>query len=263
MLTKILPCTPCRRTVYQSTSCFINSNRGYSFHEDKPSGYKMEIGRIHPLDLAKSKLHEGQSFYNELVGTNEVVAAQTKVIEIQDQLQLAQERRRYVLRELTLLRHKMQDIQVELPKAVLDEPRYMELTQEMLDIVAREKAENVALRNLDLEEQDLFAHLAEAVKTSHEKERTHATNVRYWSIIGSGALALVGLIGTTINYFYRNAQMKANSKKLDNMENALETVVDYVITKKEIEGKETEGWGSYLKRCTVRVYRFIIPSNDK
>lgn len=98
------------------------------------SGSNVAIRRIGFLDLAKSKLYEAQSFYNEFSGMSEVIAAQSKVIEIQDQLQLVQERRRHILLELTLIRKQMQDIHVELQKSMRGEHRYVELIKEEFDV---------------------------------------------------------------------------------------------------------------------------------
>lgn len=80
-------------------------------------GTDVALRRISLVDLAKSKLYEAQSFYDEFSGMNEVKVAQNKVIEIQDQLQLVQERRRHILLELTLVRKQLQDIHIELQKA--------------------------------------------------------------------------------------------------------------------------------------------------
>lgn len=171
MLTKNLLFAPCWRTIHGS-SCYIIASRGYSSNKptsttDDPklqqqqqqgqfeymtlqepessrhqarqsttSGSNVAIRRIGLLDLAKSKLYEAQSFYNEFSGMSEVITAQAKVIEIQDQLQLVQERRRHILLELTLIRKKMQDIHLELQKAVRGEHRYVELIKEEFDVSA-------------------------------------------------------------------------------------------------------------------------------
>lgn len=169
MLTKNLFLSPCWRTVHGS-SYYIIASRGYSSNkststtegpnpqqQQQPgqfeyitlqepessrhqarqstiSGSNVAIQRVGLLDLAKSKLYEAQSFYNEFSGMSEVITAQAKVIEIQDQLQLVQERRRHILLELTLIRKKMQDIHVELQKAVRGEHRYVELIKEEFDV---------------------------------------------------------------------------------------------------------------------------------
>lgn len=253
------------------------------------SGSNVAIRRIGFLDLAKSKLYEAQSFYNEFSGMSEVIAAQSKVIEIQNQLQLVQERRRHILLELTLVRKQMQDIHVELQKSVRGEHRYVELIKEEFDVIAREKEKNQIFQIVDQEERELFSHLTAAVKTSHEKERTQANNVKYWSIIGSCAGALLGIIATSINYYYRNTQFEAIKKttidgvgrimvvdeKLSGVRDSIEYIVKYVaLSKQEAQERERlrleeqkkksiEGWGSYLKRNTLRVYRYFIPNNNK
>lgn len=327
MLTKTLLFVPCWRTVHGS-SCYIIASRSCSSHkatstsdgsnqeqqhqqgqyeyitlqepessrhqarQSANSGSNLAVRRIGLLDLAKSKLYEAQSFYNEFSGMSEVITAQAKVIEIQDQLQLVQERRRHILLELTLIRKKIQDIHVELQKAVRGEHRYVELIKEEFDVIAREKEKNQIFQIVDQEERDLFSHLTAAVKTSHEKERTQANNVKYWSIIGSCAGALLGIIATSINYYYRNTQFEAIKKttgegisrltlvdeKLKKLGGSLDYIVEYVANRKREDERERlraleaiddrkakapEGWGSYLKRNTVRVYRFFIPNVNK
>lgn len=159
-------------------------------------------------------------------------------------------------------------------------------------MIAREKEKNQIFQIVDQEERDLFSHLTAAVKTSHEKERTQANNVKYWSIIGSCAGALLGIIATSINYYYRNTQFEAIKKttnegvsrltlvdeKLSGLGTSLDYIVKYVALRKQEDEKErlqaikatqdqkqpaTEGWGSYLKRNTVRVYRFFVPNINK
>ncbi|EAT46136.1 AAEL002644-PA [Aedes aegypti] len=329
MLTKKLVSAPCWRTIHGS-SCYIIRNQDYSSQKQNPpsigdssqldppqsagqfeyitlqepessrhqarqsstSGSNVAIRRISLLDLAKSKLYEAQSFYNEFSGMSEVIAAQSKVIEIQNQLQLVQERRRHILLELTLIRKQMQDIHVELQKAVRGEHRYVELIKEEFDVIAREKEKNQIFQIVDQEERELFSHLTAAVKTSHEKERTQANNVKYWSIIGSCAGALLGIIATSINYYYRNTQFETIKRttsdgvgrlmvvdeKVNGLRDLLSYIVEYVTLRKQEEEKErlralkeaeeqkrraTEGWGSYLKRNSLRVYRYFLPNTNK
>ncbi|KAL1401135.1 hypothetical protein pipiens_006853 [Culex pipiens pipiens] len=256
------------------------------------SGSTVALRRISLLDLAKSKLYEAQTFYDEFSGMNEVKVAQNKVIEIQNQLQLVQERRRHILLELTLIRKQMQDIHVELQKAVRGEHRYVELIKEEFDVIAREREKNQIFQIVDQEERELFSHLTSAVKTSHEKERTQANNVKYWSIIGSCVGALLGIVATSINYYYRNTQFEAIKAttgegvtrlvqvdgKLNELGLSLDYIKEYVAIRREEDEKARframreaelaqmrarEGWGSYLWRNSVRIYRFFIPNMNK
>ncbi|XP_055609083.1 uncharacterized protein LOC129756285 [Uranotaenia lowii] len=252
---------------------------------------KSVVVRVGLLDLAKSKLYEAQTFYDEFSGMSEVKVAQNKVIEIQDQLQMVQDRRRHLLLELTLIRKQLQDIHVELQRATRGEHRYIELIKEEFDVMAREKEKSQIFQIVDQEERDLFAHLTSAVKTSHEKERTQANNVKYWSIIGSCVGALLGIIATSINYYYRNTQFETIRRlagdsvdKLGDVDGKLLGLIKSVdFVKESIErarfeeqqrrqreekerrhygqaSSSAEGWGSYLKRKTVGIYRYFIPN---
>ncbi|XP_041765009.1 mitochondrial potassium channel-like [Anopheles merus] len=245
-------------------------------------GTDVALRRISLVDLAKSKLYEAQSFYDEFSGMNEVKVAQNKVIEIQDQLQLVQERRRHILLELTLVRKQLQDIHIELQKATRGEHRYVELIKQEFDVLAREKEKNQIFQIIDQEERELFSHLTAAVKTSHEKERTQANNVKYWSIIASGVGALLGIVATSINYYFRNTQFETirkaaeeNNRKLAGMEKqlvSLETSIGrmnvewnrYLSEKRVAEQRRVarssaESWGGYFRRHLSRLARVFIP----
>ncbi|XP_053661035.1 mitochondrial potassium channel-like [Anopheles marshallii] len=240
------------------------------------------LRRISLIDLAKSKLYEAQTFYDEFSGMNEVKIAQNKVIEIQDQLQLVQERRRHILLELTLVRKQLQDIHIELQKATRGEHRYVELIKQEFDVLAREKEKNQIFQIIDQEERELFSHLTAAVKTSHEKERTQANNVKYWSIIASGVGALLGIVATSINYYFRNTQFETirkaaeeSNRKLAIMEQqlvGLETSLGrmnvewnrYLSEKRIAEQRRVarspaESWGGYMRRHLARFFRVFIP----
>ncbi|XP_058454580.1 uncharacterized protein LOC131432364 [Malaya genurostris] len=281
-----------KQNVFEYVTLQQPSSSQHQVKQSANSGSNLTVRRVSLMDLAKSKLYEAQSFYDEFSGMSEVKVAQNKVIEIQNQLQLVQERRRHILLELTLIRKQMQDIHVELQKSVRGEHRYVELIKEEFDVIAREKEKNQIFQIVDQEERDLFAHLTSAVKTSHEKERTQANNVKYWSIIGSCVGALLGIIATSINYYYRNTQFEAIKKttgegvsrlvlldkKLSGLGDSLDYIKEYVSLRKIEEDRERlkalkaseerkqsskEGWGSYLKRHTVRVYRFFIPNRNR
>lgn len=138
----------------------------------------------------------------------------------------------------------------------------------------------------------MFSHLTSAVKTSHEKERTQANNVKYWSIIGSCVGALLGIIATSINYYYRNNQFEiikrtgeesvtrlvGVNEKIDSLGVTVDNIRQLVVELKLEEDrarlrateakapeqkKSAEGWGSYLRRHTVRIYRFFMPITNK
>uniref|UniRef100_A0A182KB99 Coiled-coil domain-containing protein 51 n=1 Tax=Anopheles christyi TaxID=43041 RepID=A0A182KB99_9DIPT len=246
-------------------------------------GTDVALRRISLVDLAKSKLYEAQSFYDEFSGMHEVKVAQNKVIEIQNQLQLVQERRRHILLELTLVRKQQQDIHIELQKATRGEHRYVELIKQEFDVLAREKEKNQIFQIIDQEERELFSHLTAAVKTSHEKERTQANNVKYWSIIASGVGALLGIVATSINYYFRNTQFETirkaaeeSNRKLAALEQqlvSLETSIGrmnvewnrYLSEKRVAEQRRlvrtssVESWGGYFRRHVSRFFRVFIP----
>jgi hypothetical protein len=78
--------------------------------------------------------------------------------------------------------------------------------REEYEVLSKEKDKNQLFQLVDQEERELFAHLTSAVKNSHEKERTQANNTKYWSLIASCVGALLGILGTVINYQFRSKQ---------------------------------------------------------
>ncbi|XP_053671255.1 mitochondrial potassium channel-like [Anopheles nili] len=276
---KVVDSEPLRKESFQYYSIPSQTNPTNSQNQSR-QGTDIAVRRISLIDLAKSKLYEAQSFYDEFSGMNEVKFAQNRVIEIQDQLQLVQERRRHILLELTLVRKQLQDIYVELQKAIRGEHRYVELIKQEFDVLAREKEKNQIFQIIDQEERELFSHLTAAVKTSHEKERTQANNVKYWSIIASGVGALLGIIATSINYYFRNTQFETirkaaeeSNRKLESVEQKLiemETTIErmnvtwsrHLTTNRAVEQRvrvTAESWGSYLRRHTARFLRIFLP----
>lgn len=114
----------------------------------------------------------------------------------------------------------------------------------------------------DTEERDLFTHLTATVKYSHDKERTQANNVKYWSIIGSLCGALLGIMATTLSFYSRNSQFETTKNSLNETSNLIRSLI-VKIGDSDKKQENSESWGSYLKRHTVNVYRYVIPGSSK
>uniref|UniRef100_A0A182JAE6 Uncharacterized protein n=1 Tax=Anopheles atroparvus TaxID=41427 RepID=A0A182JAE6_ANOAO len=254
----------------------------YQYYNVFSQESNLAMRRVGLIDLAKSKLYDAQSFYDEFSGMSEVKMAQDKVIKIQDQLQLVQERRRHILLELMLVRKQLQDIHIELQNTTRGEQRYVELIKQEFGVIGREKEKNEIFQIIDQEERELFSHLTAAVKTSHEKERTQANNVKYWSIIASGIGVLLGIVATMTNNYFRNTQFEA-IRKMAEESNAKLLVVEQKLTateatlakmnvewsryltaklaaeQRQLPRAQLESWGNYLRRHAVRFVRYFIP----
>lgn len=127
---------------------------------------------------------------------------------------------------------------------------------------------------LDNREREMFQHLQSKINILHDKSRTHT---RQWGIISTIIGALLGIVGTSISAYYRNndirkiqknfqiqfqEQVDKITKDSQNMivsfNNMAEYLKQYEMTpKKQEEMKgQVEGWGGYLKRKTVAVWRW-------
>lgn len=126
---------------------------------------------------------------------------------------------------------------------------------------------------LDNREREMFAHLQSKINILHDKSRTHT---RQWGIISTIIGALLGIVGTSISAYYRNNDIRRIQKNfqtqfqeqiqqitkdthqiIEGYNNLIDHLNQYDIKlKKEEEVKFQEGWGSYLKRKTVAVWRW-------
>lgn len=80
------------------------------------------------------KFNDVYRFYEEISGMDVVRLAQDKVIAIQDQLQLAQEKRRELINELSVIRKDLQGIHTEIMNCGKGEHRYLELIKQEIDV---------------------------------------------------------------------------------------------------------------------------------
>lgn len=128
---------------------------------------------------------------------------------------------------------------------------------------------------MDTSERDLFTQLTSVVRTSHEKERSQAENAKYFSMILTMIGAVLGILGTTLSYHFRNRQYKNISEQGEKIEQQLQDLRlelkrDFVdlqnLLEKSIQAnlqrkaeKKQESWTDYFYRHGSNVYRFFIP----
>lgn len=127
---------------------------------------------------------------------------------------------------------------------------------------------------MDQRERDLFAHLQAKINIVHEKSRTHT---RQWGIISTIIGATLGIIGTSISAYFRNAdirkvqksfqmqfqeQIQEITKDTQQILEGYNKMIDFlnkyehVPIKEEEEVKIRESWGGYLKRKSWSVWRW-------
>lgn len=133
----------------------------------------------------KDKLNSMYKSYEDYSLTSDVREAHKHVDLLQEELKIAQQRRRDISRELSDIRYELQLIYGDLANCKKEEPRYLEIVRKEYETHHKEKQKIAEFDQQDKAERDLFMHLQAAVKTSHEKEKMHTNSAKYWSIVGS------------------------------------------------------------------------------
>ena len=87
--------------------------------------------------------------------------------------------------------------------------RYLALLTEEYEVLREEKRISTALGESEQTERESFNALSSAVRESHERERGRAERTKYWSIIGSVIGATIGIVGSSINNYRRNRELRS------------------------------------------------------
>lgn len=82
----------------------------------------------------RKKIGEVYTIYEKLSGMDEVRMAQDKVINIQDQLNDAQNKRRSFIQELSQIRKELQSLHSEILNCGRGESRYLDLVKKEIDV---------------------------------------------------------------------------------------------------------------------------------
>lgn len=172
-------------------------------------------------DYLKTKFDDLVLWYERLTGMDEVRLAQNRVIEAQNRFMRAQEKRRDISKELSLIQSKLKELYAELDGTTRGEERYLQLITLEHNILKKEKHILEEFASSEREERDYFAALSSAVKESHEKERAQAERTKYWSVIGSIIGTIIGIAGSSINNEFKMRELRNLVKEstVQNMEN--------------------------------------------
>lgn len=233
------------------------------------------------------------TFYEQFMRMDDVWRAQQKVIDIQQELQIAQQERRALANHLTDIRDQIQRLHEELSKVERFERRYVDLVGQQYSLFQQERTALAAFELKDTDERELFTRLTIAVKVSHEKEKIYANTVKYWSIIGSIIGATLGIIGTVLSFQYRakyqneivqkmtdvsdkltdvtgdianvNGKVTDMDKHLKRIENSVMAELQRMQTK-SVDANvmmavacAAKSWTQWTWRNTVGVYRYFVP----
>merc|ERR1719348_1721325 len=146
--------------------------------------------------------------YEDFVGLTEVKAAQARVVEAEKRFINTQELRRKSQANLTDIQKKIKDIHLELEKTHRGEDRYLVLVTQEHQVLKDEKQNQEEFKQFEKTERECFSALSNAVRDSHEKERSQAEKTKYWSVLGSILGTCIGIFGTTINNRMRMNELR-------------------------------------------------------
>lgn len=232
-----------------------------------------------------NKLNNIYQSYEELSHTNEVRAAHQHVERLQDELKVAQQRRRDIAKQLSDMRYELQVCYADLANCKKGEPRYLELIRKEYDIHNREKTKMEEFELSDKTERDLFMHLQAAVKTSHEKEKIHTNSAKYWSIVGSLVGALLGICGTAFSFYNRNNMItsmlgevktefvqlreetrliSAEIKNISSVQQKQFNEIIHLNSNKNTTTNHEESWLHWIGRYSgvIPAYRYLYPKGN-
>lgn len=116
--------------------------------------------------------------------------------------------RRELQQKMTMLNGKLKELHAALDKVQRGDERYLALLTEEYEILRDEKRITSQLAESEREERDRFTGLSSAVRESHERERARAERTKYWSIIGSVIGATIGIVGSSVNNYRRNRELR-------------------------------------------------------
>ncbi|KAL0280548.1 UNVERIFIED_CONTAM: hypothetical protein PYX00_001808 [Menopon gallinae] len=216
------------------------------------------------------KVEEILNWYEQFSGLNEVRLAQNKVIEAGEKLAKMQDERKDASRCLMEIQKKIKEIHSELDNTKRGDDRYVTLITEEHKLLKEEQDRQVKFREAENAEREQFHILTNAVKNSHEKERTQAEKTKYWSIIGSVVGTILGIIGTSINNHIKMAELKTLihessgkelKKKLEEYLKTNESIKEETLKYKIVGAKSAEGLLvkiDELREDNVRLKSWII-----
>lgn len=160
-------------------------------------------------------------WYNHLTGLDAVETSKKQVIDLQNKLFQSQDKRRTLNKNMTDIRHTLQQIYGELVQTKRDDPKYVNLTIMENKSLQEQKKVDDQLILTEKEERDNFTQLATAIKEYHDNQHLNAQKYKYLSIIASALIAVVSLIGSIILNNQRILDMRNSMKEIQKENKAL------------------------------------------
>lgn len=126
---------------------------------------------------------------------------------------MAQTQRREKQNLLSEIQTELRSIGNKREKANRGEQLYLDLVTQEHNMIKQELALEQEIASIDKSERDKFNILSSAVRESHERERARAERTKYWSLIGSVIGATIGILGTSVNNYFRVRELRGIIKE--------------------------------------------------
>lgn len=149
-----------------------------------------------------------RSLYEELTGLSKVFQSQEQVEMVKRELLSWRSDLKNERQSLHKVQEQIQDARNKLDGVSRTDERFLALATREHELLKQEKECSEKCRVLERREREEFATLYEAVSESHGQERAYANRTKYWSVIGSVTGTLIGVIGSSLLKWRRNAQIR-------------------------------------------------------
>lgn len=110
--------------------------------------------------------------------------------------------------QLQQLQVRLKEIHADLDKTLRGDDKYLELVTQEHALIKDDRRLSEEFQFYEKSERDYFSSLSNALRDSHERERSYAEKTKYWSIIGSVVGAVIGILGTSINNHVRLRELR-------------------------------------------------------
>ncbi|GJQ79838.1 hypothetical protein Trydic_g23300 [Trypoxylus dichotomus] len=148
-------------------------------------------------DVVYKKINDINKWYTKIIGLDEVKLYQDRVFDLQQRLLNAQEKRREIGLLLSEIRKKSNELQDQIHKVKRqdDLQKFLDLMKEETEVLQQEKQVTEVFSNCDREEREIFTAFTNAIRDSHEKQRSQLEYTKYFGLI-------LSITGTFLAFMY-------------------------------------------------------------
>ncbi|XP_018336366.1 coiled-coil domain-containing protein 51-like isoform X1 [Agrilus planipennis] len=148
-------------------------------------------------EAIKHIFHDLNNWYVNFIGLAEVKKYQDRVVQVQAQLLETQEKRREIGKLLADIRIKSTQLQDEIHKHKREDDldKFLEVMREETEILRKEKEVARQFNEYDRTERDLFTVFTNAVRESHEKQRSQLEYTKYLGLV-------LSIVGSFLTFCY-------------------------------------------------------------